>query len=147
MEAPAKQILRQAIISLILLFVFVATPLFSLATFSNSNNIDATTQNTSFFSINPDDIFMKIRGFLTITPRKGTTTGLSIDIAVNKTEINKTESWFQTTRDYIINYVEIVNKNIQQKTGVDVLSIFTFFWNNLYNMFATTFGLIKSVLP
>lgn len=132
-------------------FALVAAPLLSSAKFLNETDQSTATdtEKTSFFSINinPDGIFMKIRSFLVITPRKGTTTGLSIDVAVNKSEINKTESWFQSTKDYIINYIAIVNGNILQKTGVNVFAVLMFFYNNLYNMFAMLFNLIKSVLP
>lgn len=144
MNTFAKKILLAA------LSMFMIAPLFTFATFSDYNNSDdATASKTSFFSIdiNPDDIFMKIRRFLVITPHKGTTTGFAINIGVNKDEVGKTESWIQSAKDYSIQYIEIVNRNVQQKTGVDAIAIFMFFYNNLYNMFATTFGLIKSVLP
>ncbi len=131
-------------ILLIIWVTLITMPLFSSATFSDSNN----QSGTSTFLISPNDIFMKFRNFLTITPHKGTTTDLSINVTINKGEISKkTKSWFQSTKDYIINYSEAVGRNIQQKTGVDVIAIFMFFYKNLYNMFATTLGLIKSVLP
>lgn len=138
-------------ITILVITILVVAPAFSRATFLDnaSDNPDATAQKTSFFSldISPDDIFMKIRSFLTITPHKGTTTGLSINVAIDKDKIGKAESQLQSTKDYTLNYIEIVNGNIRQKTGVDVIAIVMFFWNNLYAMFATTFGLIKSVLP
>lgn len=149
-----KKLFYKNIFLIFVEFALVIAPLVSSAKFLNETNQSfqntaTDTEKTSFFSINinPDDIFMKIRSFLIITPRKSTTTGLSIDIAVNKGEISKTESWFQATKDYIINYLMIVNGNILQKTGVNVLAVLMFFYNNLYNMFATLFNLIKSVLP
>lgn len=151
MKITNKKVFYKNIFLIFIGLALVAAPLFSSAIFLSGNSQGTTTdtEKTSFFSINinPNDIFMKIRSFLVITPRKGTTTGLSVDVAINKNEINKTESWFQSTKDYIINYITIVNGNILQKTGVNVLAMLMFFYNNLYNMFATLFNLIKSVLP
>ena len=130
--------MTQKIAFYIAIGMMLVSPMLSYAA-----NTDQITQLATI-SINPDNIFSQIKSFLIITPQKGTTSGLSINIDVNKDKVNQEA---ESMWNRIMNYTKAVNENIYTKTGLDILAVLTFFWDNLYALFVGTFNIIKSVLP